>query len=103
MTDKKKYFITTPIYYPSAKLHIGHTYCTTIADTLARFHRPRGDDVFFTTGSDEHGQTIQRAAESKGMQPKEYVDGIVALFKELWKELNISHDRFIRTTDADHV
>ena len=103
MTEKKKYFITTPIYYPSAKLHIGHTYCTTIADTLARFHRLRGDDVFFTTGSDEHGQKIQRVAESKGMQPKEYVDGIVSLFKELWKELNISHDRFIRTTDADHV
>lgn len=67
MSEKRKYYITTPIYYPSAKLHIGHTYCTTIADSLARFHRLRGDDVFFLTGSDEHGQKIQRAAEAKGV------------------------------------
>ena len=102
MTEKKKYFITTPIYYPSAKLHIGHTYCTTIADSLARFHRLRGDDVFFLTGSDEHGQKIQRAAEAKGMTPLEYVDGIVALFQDLWKRLNISNDDFIRTTEERH-
>ena len=102
MTEKKKYFITTPIYYPSAKLHIGHTYCTTIADSLARFHRLRGDDVFFLTGSDEHGQKIQRAAEAKGMTPIQYVDEIVALFQELWKKLNISNDDFIRTTEKRH-
>ena len=104
MSDKGKnsYYITTPIYYPSAKLHIGHTYCTTIADSLARYHRLRGDDTFFLTGSDEHGQKIQRAAEAKGMKPIEYVDEIVALFKELWKRLNISNDDFIRTTEPRH-
>lgn len=102
MAEKKTYYITTPIYYPSAKLHIGHTYCTTIADSLARFHRLRGDDVFFLTGSDEHGQKIQRAAEEKGTTPLHYVDGIVALFQELWKKLNISNDDFIRTTEPRH-
>ena len=102
MSEKKKYYITTPIYYPSAKLHIGHTYCTTIADSLARFHRLRGDDVFFLTGSDEHGQKIQRAAEAKGVTPIEYVDEIVALFQQLWKKLNISNDDFIRTTQPRH-
>ena len=102
MSEKKTYYITTPIYYPSAKLHIGHTYCTTIADSLARFHRLRGDDVFFLTGSDEHGQKIQRAAEAKGMTPIQYVDEIVALFRQLWRELNISNDDFIRTTERRH-
>lgn len=102
MAEKKKYYITTPIYYPSAKLHIGHTYCTTIADSLARFHRLRGDDVFFLTGSDEHGQKIQRAAEAKGVTPIEYVNEIVALFQQLWKKLNISNDDFIRTTEERH-
>lgn len=102
MSEKKKYYITTPIYYPSAKLHIGHTYCTTIADSLARFHRLRGDDVFFLTGSDEHGQKIQRAAEAKRVTPIEYVDEIVALFQQLWKKLNISNDDFIRTTQPRH-
>lgn len=102
MSEKRKYYITTPIYYPSAKLHIGHTYCTTIADSLARFHRLRGDDVFFLTGSDEHGQKIQRAAEAKGVKPIEYVDEIVALFQQLWKKINISNDDFIRTTEKRH-
>ena len=102
MSEKRKYYITTPIYYPSAKLHIGHTYCTTIADSLARFHRLRGDDVFFLTGSDEHGQKIHRAAEAKGVKPIEYVDEIVALFQQLWKKLNISNDDFIRTTEKRH-
>lgn len=102
MSEKRKYYITTPIYYPSAKLHIGHTYCTTIADSLARFHRLRGDDVFFLTGSDEHGQKIQRAAEAKGLKPIEYVDEIVALFQQLWEKLNISNDDFIRTTELRH-
>lgn len=103
MSEKKNtYFITTPIYYPSAKLHIGHTYCTTIADSLARYHRLKGDDVFFLTGSDEHGQKIQRAAEAKGMTPIAYVDDIVSLFQQLWKKLNISNDDFIRTTEKRH-
>lgn len=103
MVEKKNtFYVTTPIYYPSAKLHIGHTYCTTIADSLARFHRLKGDDVMFLTGSDEHGQKIQRAAEAKGMKPIEYVDGIVSLFQELWKKLNISNDDFIRTTEKRH-
>ena len=103
MAEKKNtFYITTPIYYPSAKLHIGHTYCTTIADSLARFHRLKGEEVMFLTGSDEHGQKIQRAAEAKGMKPIEYVDGIVSLFQELWKKLNISNDDFIRTTEKRH-
>lgn len=102
MAEKKTFYVTTPIYYPSAKLHIGHTYCTTIADSLARFHRLRGDDVFFLTGSDEHGQKIQRAAEAKGVKPIEYVDEIVALFQQLWKKLHISNDDFIRTTEERH-
>ena len=99
---KKSFYITTPIYYPSAKLHIGHAYCTTIADTVARFHRLAGDDVFFLTGSDEHGQKIQQAAEKEGMTPLQYVDGIVAGFQNLWKRLNISNDDFIRTSQERH-
>ncbi|MDR1702628.1 MAG: methionine--tRNA ligase [Sporomusaceae bacterium] len=99
---KKPFYITTPIYYPSDNLHIGHAYCTTIADTIARYKRLNGFDVFFLTGSDEHGQKIQRKAESVGVSPQAYVDKIVASFKELWQALNISHDDFIRTTDARH-
>lgn len=99
---KKPFYITTPIYYPSAKLHIGHAYCTTIADTIARFKRLAGYDVFFLTGSDEHGQKIQRIAESQGVTPLEYVDGIVAMFKELWTRLGISNDDFIRTSEKRH-
>lgn len=97
-----KYYITTPIYYPSDKLHIGHAYCTTIADALARYHRLKGDDTFFLTGSDEHGLKIQRKAAEKGVTPIEYVDAIIANFKLLWKELNISNDDFIRTSEARH-
>ncbi len=100
--DKKSFYITTPIYYPSAKLHIGHAYCTTIADSIARFKRLAGYDVFFLTGSDEHGQKIQRKAEEEGIQPIEYVDRIVAGFQNLWKRLNISNDDFIRTTQERH-
>ncbi len=95
MTEKKPFYITTPIYYPSAKLHIGHAYCTTIADSIARFHRLIGEDVFFLTGSDEHGQKIQQKAEEAGVTPIEYVDKIVAGFQNLWKRLNISNDDFI--------
>ena len=99
---KPNYYITTPIYYPSDKLHIGHAYCTTIADTLARFHRAKGEDVFFLTGSDEHGLKIQRKAQEKGITPIEYVDAIIANFKQLWNELNISNNDFIRTSEERH-
>lgn len=102
MSEKPAYYITTPIYYPSAKLHIGHTYCTSIADSMARFKRLDGYDVFFLTGSDEHGQKIEQKAEEAGVTPIQYVDKIVALFKQLWKELNISNDDFIRTTEERH-
>ncbi|MBO5650911.1 MAG: methionine--tRNA ligase [Selenomonas sp.] len=102
MSEKKPFYITTPIYYPSAKLHIGHAYCTTIADSIARYHRLAGDDVFFLTGSDEHGQKIQQKAEEAGIKPIEYTDKIVAGFQNLWKKLNISNDDFIRTTEKRH-
>ena len=102
MSQKGKYYITTPIYYPSAKLHIGHIYCTTIADSEARFHRLDGDEVFFLTGSDEHGQKIEQKAEAEGVTPLEYTTRIVSMFKQLWKELNISNDDFIRTTEERH-
>lgn len=98
----KNFYITTPIYYPSAKLHIGHAYCTTIADSMARYHRLAGDDVFFLTGSDEHGQKIQQKAEEQGMTPLAYVDGIVAGFQNLWEKLHISNDDFIRTSEERH-
>ena len=99
----KKFYITTPIYYPSDKLHIGHSYCTVAADTIARYKRAQGYDVMFLTGTDEHGQKIQRIAEERGVTPKEYVDGIVKGIRQLWKILDISNDRFIRTTDDYHV
>lgn len=102
MHEKKPFYITTPIYYPSAKLHIGHAYCTTIADAIARFHRLKGDDVFFLTGSDEHGLKIQQKAEEAGVTPIEYTDKIVAGFQNLWKRLSISNDDFIRTTQKRH-
>lgn len=102
MSDKKTYYITTPIYYPSDKLHIGHTYTTVAADAAARFKRMLGYDVMFLTGTDEHGQKIQRKAEEKGVTPKQYVDEIVAGIKDLWKLMEISNDRFIRTTDKQH-
>jgi methionyl-tRNA synthetase len=100
--DKKTYYITTPIYYPSDKLHIGHSYTTVAADAMARYKRLRGFDVMFLTGTDEHGQKIQRKAEAAGVTPQAYVDHIVDGIKELWKLLDISYDRFIRTTDRDH-
>ncbi|MCR1972134.1 methionine--tRNA ligase [Clostridium cochlearium] len=101
--SKKTFYITTPIYYPSAKLHIGNTYTTVAADALARFKRLTGYDVLFLTGTDEHGQKIQRVAEEKGLKPKEYLDDMVDSIKELWKLMNISYDKFIRTTDDYHV
>ena len=100
--DKKTFYITTPIYYPSDKLHIGHTYSTVAADTEARYRRLKGYDTFFLTGTDEHGQKIEDKAKAAGVTPKEYVDNIVAGIKDLWKLMNISYDKFIRTTDEYH-
>ena len=104
--SKKPYYITTPIYYPSDKLHIGHSYTTVACDALARFKRMQGHEVMFLTGTDEHGQKIQDKATAKGVTPKEYVDAIVegeGGVKDLWKLLDISYDRFIRTTDDYHI
>ena len=105
-TCKKKFYITTPIYYPSAKLHIGHTYCTVAADAMARYKRLQGCDVMFLTGTDEHGQKIEEKAKAAGVTPQQFVDNIVTGEKgvlDLWKLMNISNDRFIRTTDDYHV
>lgn len=101
--EKKTFYITTPIYYPSDKLHIGHSYTTVAADAIARYKRMTGYDVYFLTGSDEHGQKIERKAKAKGITPKQYVDEIVASFKDLWKLMCISNDGFVRTTDDYHV
>ena len=100
--DKKTFYITTPIYYPSDKLHIGHTYSTVAADAEARYRRLKGYETFFLTGTDEHGQKIEDKAKAAGVTPKEYVDNIVAGIKDLWKLMNISYDKFIRTTDEYH-
>ena len=104
--EKDTFYITTPIYYPSDKLHIGHTYCTVATDTLARYHRLKGEDVMFLTGTDEHGQKIEQKADEAGVTPQEFVDRIVEGprgVRDLWKLMNISNDRFIRTTDDYHV
>ena len=104
--EKDTFYITTPIYYPSDKLHIGHTYCTVATDTLARYHRLKGEDVMFLTGTDEHGQKIEQKANEAGVTPQEFVDRIVdgpRGVRDLWKLMNISNDRFIRTTDDYHV
>ena len=101
--DKKTFYITTPIYYPSADLHIGHTYCTVMADAMARFKRATGYDVRFLTGTDEHGQKIQKIAEQNGVTPQEYVDEVVGRIKKLWDTMEISYDDFIRTTEPRHV
>ena len=103
MSEHKTFYITTPIYYPSDKLHIGHSYTTVACDALARFKRMQGYDVMFLTGTDEHGQKIQDKAADAGVTPKEYVDKIVATVKDLWKLLDVSYDRFIRTTDDYHM
>ena len=101
--NKEKFYITTPIYYPSANFHIGHCYTTIIADAIARYKRLTGYDVFYLTGTDEHGLKIQKKAIDAGITPQEYVDKIVVNSKDLWKSLNISYDKFIRTTDPEHV
>jgi len=103
LMSKGNFYITTPIYYPSDKLHIGHSYCTVATDTMARFKRMQGFDVMFLTGTDEHGQKIQEKAQAAGVIPQQYVDHIVDGIQDLWKLMNISHDRFIRTTDDYHV
>ena len=100
---KKPFYITTPIYYPSSNLHIGHAYCSTAADSMARFKKLTGYDVYFLTGTDEHGQKIERKAKEQGVTPKEYVDKIVAGIKDLWKLMDIDYSDFIRTTDERHV
>lgn len=103
MSEKPTFYITTPIYYPSDNLHIGHSYCSTAADTMARFKKMTGYDVFFLTGTDEHGQKIERKARDAGVTPKEYVDHIVDGIKKLWKLMDIDYTDFIRTTDERHV
>ena len=103
--DKKTFYITTPIYYPSDKLHIGHTYCTVATDTMARYKRLQGYDVLFLTGTDEHGQQIEDKAKETGVTPKQFVDNIVEGERgvmDLWKLMNISNDLLIRTTDVYH-
>lgn len=100
--SKGKFYLTTPIYYPSGKLHIGHTYTTVAADVLARFKRQTGYDVKFLTGTDEHGEKIQEAAQKMGLTPKEYLDEMVSEIKKLWEAMDISYDIFIRTTDEEH-
>lgn len=101
--DKKPFYITTPIYYPSGNPHIGHCYTTVACDSIARYRRLQGRDVMFLTGTDEHGLKIEQKAAEKGVTPKEYVDEIVVTFKKLWERMNISYDRYIRTTDDYHV
>ena len=104
--SKETFFITTPIYYPSDKLHIGHTYCTVATDAIARYKRLRGYDVMFLTGTDEHGQKIEEKAKEAGVTPQAFVDKIVegpGGILDLWKLMNISNDRFIRTTYDYHV
>ncbi len=103
MGERKKFYITTPIFYVNDKPHIGHAYTMIVADILARWHRLRGEDVFFLTGTDEHGEKIQKSAIAAGKTPQEFVDGIVDRFKATWKALNISYDFFIRTTDENHI
>ena len=106
MAHDNTFFVSTPIYYPSDKLHIGHTYCTVAADAIARYKRPTGADVMFLTGTDEHGQKIETKANEAGCTPQEFVDHIVegeGGILDLWKLMNISNDRFIRTTDDYHV
>ena len=101
--EKKRFYITTPIYYPSAKLHIGHAYCTTLTDIFARYKRMRGFECYFLTGADEHGQKIEQNAKKAGVTPQEFVDNIVDGFHKLWELLHISNDDFIRTTQDRHI
>ncbi|MEG0742615.1 MAG: methionine--tRNA ligase [Clostridia bacterium] len=103
MANGEKFYITTPIYYPSDNLHIGHAYCSVAADTMARFKKQQGFDTYFLTGTDEHGQKIERKAAAKGVTPQQYVDEIVRGIKELWKLMDVEYDDFLRTSDERHV
>ena len=100
--DKKKFYMTTAIAYTSGKPHIGNTYEIVLADSIARFKREQGYDVFFQTGTDEHGQKIELKAEEKGVTPKDFVDEVSTEIRRIWDLMNTSYDKFIRTTDADH-
>ena len=97
------FYLTTPLYYVNDKPHIGHAYTTILADVVARYHRMMGDDVFFLTGTDEHGQKVQEAAKKRNVSENDHVNEYVKRFKELWVRLNISHDDFIRTTELRHT
>lgn len=100
---KEKYYITTPIYYPSGNWHIGHCYTTVVCDAFARYNKMLGKDVFFLTGTDEHGQKVEKKAAEAGVTPIEFVNPLVAGLKEIWSLLDIGYDKFIRTTDEEHV
>ena len=99
---KKRFYVTTPIYYPNDIPHIGHAYTTIAADILSRWHKLLDEDVFFLTGTDDHGKKIAQAAEKQGKTPKQFVDNLIPKFKDAWEKLNIKYNRFIRTTDKDH-
>ena len=99
----KKFYLTTPIYYVNARPHIGHAYSTIAADVIARRHRLLGDDTFFLTGTDEHGQKIERAAAAAGIPPQQYADQVSKTFSALWSRMGITNDAFIRTTDPKHI
>ncbi len=99
----KRYYITTPIYYPSGNWHIGHCYTTVICDALARFHKMKGEEVFFLTGTDEHGQKVEKEALKRGITPLAFIDPLVSELKDMWRLLDVRYDRFLRTTDEDHV
>ena len=101
--SKEKYYVTTPIYYASGDLHVGHCFCTVLADACARYKRLDGYDVMFLTGSDEHGMKVMHKAEQAGLTPKQFVDKTVDNFKKIWARLSISYDKFIRTTDEEHI
>src|SRR5438270_9261373 len=98
----KKFYITTPIYYPNAEPHLGHVYTTLCADAVARFHRLLGDDTFFLTGTDEHGIKMVKTAAAEGVEPKQLVDRVVKIFQDVWKEFGVTNDDFIRTTSDRH-
>ena len=102
MSSNKTYYITTPLYYANDELHIGHAFTTLAADIASRFQRSMGNDVFFLTGSDEHGQKVEQAAKKRGITPIQHTDELVAKFETLWEKLNITHDDFIRTTQDRH-
>src|SRR5580698_397193 len=102
MADEKKFYLTTPIYYVNARPHIGHAYSTIVADVIARRHRLLGEDTFFLTGTDEHGQKIERSALAAGVAPQQFADQVSKTFEDLWKRMGITNDDYIRTTEARH-